>query len=104
MKAPLIPEIGVISSLRSGGGNGSFRTMSDPITIIVAELVARLDAREFRPFAITLSDGARYEIPTRDHCTVTRLLRRIELEHDNGSITHINPLHITKLESREPAA
>jgi hypothetical protein len=77
--------------------------MPDPTTTMVAEIMARLDASEFRPFTITLSDGARYEIPSRDHCTVTRLLRRIELEHDNGSITHINPLHITKLELRKPA-
>jgi len=78
--------------------------MPDPTTAVVTEIMARLDEREFQPFAIMLSDGARYEIPTRDHCTVTRLLRRIELEHDNGSITHINPLHITKLELRKPAA
>jgi len=78
--------------------------MADPTTTIVAEIIARLDEREFRPFAITLSDGACYEIPSRDHCTVTRLLRRVEVEHDNGSITHINPLHITKLELRKPAA
>jgi hypothetical protein len=78
--------------------------MSDPATTIVAEIVARLDERDFRPFVITLSDGARYRIPSRDHCTVTRLPRRIELEHDDGSITHINPQHIAKLELRRPAA
>jgi hypothetical protein len=68
------------------------------MTTIVAEITARLAAPEFRPFVITLSDGARHEVPSRDHCTVTRLLRRVELEHDDGSITHVNPLHITKLE------
>jgi hypothetical protein len=78
--------------------------MDDPTTNIVAEIMARLAAPEFRPFVMTLSDGARYEIPSRDHCTVTRLLRRIELEHDDGSITHVNPLHITKLELHKPAA
>ena len=72
--------------------------MADPTTKIVAEIMARLAAREFRPFVMTLSDGARYEIPSRDHCTVTRLLRRVELEHDDGSITHVNPLHITRLQ------
>ena len=81
-----------------------FCPMPDPTTNIVTELIARLDAREFSPFVIMLSDGSRYEIPSRDHCTVTRLLRRVELEHDNGSITHVNPLHITKLEARKPAA
>ena len=78
--------------------------MADPTTNIVAEIIARLAEREFRPFVITLSDGAQFKIPSRDHCTVTRLLRRIELEHDDGSITHINPLHITKLELQKPAA
>jgi hypothetical protein len=78
--------------------------MADPSTTIVAEIIARLDEREFRPFAIVLSDGARSDIVSRDHCTVTRLLRRIEVEHDDGSITHVNPLHITGLELRKPAA
>lgn len=76
--------------------------MADPIATIVADIMARLEQRAFQPFVIALSDGAHYEIATRDHCTVTRLLRRIEIEHDNGSITHINPLHITKLELRNP--
>ena len=78
--------------------------MADPTTNIVTEILARLAEREFRPFVITLSDGTRHEIPSRDHCTVTRLLRRVELEHDDGSVTHINPLHITKLELQKPAA
>ena len=78
--------------------------MADPTTNIVADIVARLGEREFRPFVIMLSDGARYLIPSRDHCTVTRVLRRIELEHDDGSITHINPLHITRIEQHKPAA
>jgi hypothetical protein len=78
--------------------------MADPTTTIVAEIIARLDEREFHPFAIMLSDGSRYDIPSRDHCTVTRLLRRIEVESDDGSIVHINPLHIAKLELRKPAA
>ncbi len=78
--------------------------MADPTTTIVAEIMARLDERDFHPFANMLSDGARYDIPSRDHCTVTRLQRRIEIEHDDGSIIHINPLHITKLAQRKPAA
>ena len=78
--------------------------MPDTTTNIIAEIVARLEACEFRPFTIMLSDGTDYEIPSRDHCTVTRLLRRVEIERDNGSITHINPQHITRLELRKPAA
>ena len=73
--------------------------MANPISAIIAEIVARLDTPDFRPFVINLSDGARHEVPSRDHCTVTKLLRRIEIERDDGSISHINPLHITKLES-----
>jgi len=77
--------------------------MTDPTTNIVAEIMGRLADREFRPFAIMLSDGTRHEIPTRDHCTITRLLRRVEIEHDSGAITHVNPLHITKVEATPPA-
>jgi hypothetical protein len=65
---------------------------------MVAEIIARLEDRDFSPFAIVLSDGSREEIPSPDHCTVTRLLRRIEIEHDDGKIAIINPLHITKLD------
>jgi hypothetical protein len=79
--------------------------MADPTIIMVAEIVARLAERDFSPFTIVLSDGSRGEIPSPDHCTVTRLLRRIEIERDDGKITIINPLHITKLELiHKPAA
>jgi len=77
--------------------------VADPISI-VAEIISRLNAPEFRPFAILLSDGSRHEVPSRDHCTVTRLLRRIELEYDDCTIVQVNPLHITRLEERKPAA
>lgn len=81
------------------------RQMTDPTAAIVSELIARLDHRDFTPFAIVLSDGSREEIPSADHCTVTRLLRRIEIERDDGKITILNPLHITKLELlHKPAA
>ncbi len=76
---------------------------ANPIALIVAELVARLQAPEFEPFVIVMSDGSRHEVPTRDHCTVTKLLRRIEVEHDDLTIAFINPLHITKFERRRAA-
>lgn len=78
--------------------------MADPITTIVAEIITRLNAPEFRPFAILLSDGSRHEIPSRDHCTITRLLRRIEIEHDDGTIVHVKPLHITRLVGTDPTS
>ena len=75
----------------------------NPVTLVVAELVARLQSPDFEPFVIVTSDGGRHDVPTPDHCTVTKLLRRIEVEHDNGTIAFINPLHITKFERRVAA-
>lgn len=77
----------------------------NPATVIVAELIARLNERAFTAFTIVLSDGSRHEVPSREHCTVTRLLRRVEVESDDGSIANINPLHVTRLELKhQPAA
>lgn len=79
--------------------------MPDPTTTIVAELMARLASRDFAPFSIVLSDGGRIAVPTADHCLVTRILRRVEVEHDDGSVTIVNPMHITRLEVlHKPAA
>jgi hypothetical protein len=80
--------------------------MADPIAVFTAEIMMRLAERQFQPFVIVLSDGSRHSVPTRDHCTVTRLLRRIEVEYDDPlTIAHINPLHITRLETEQkPAA
>jgi len=77
--------------------------MSDPVTTIVAELVARLSAPAFSPFDIVMSDGGRVSVPTADHCIVTRILRRIEVEHDDGSISILSPLHISRIETRSAA-
>ena len=71
--------------------------MPDPISGVVAELLDRLGATPFSPFEIVLSNGERYPIPTPDHLTITRLLRRIEVEADNGRVTTINPLHIANI-------
>lgn len=77
----------------------------NPITLVVAELLSRLEARDFTPFEIILSDGSRHAVPTPEHCTITRLLRRVEVENDDGRVAFINPLHVTKIESyRQPAA
>lgn len=79
--------------------------MTDPIAVFTAEIMMGLAEPDFRPFVIVLSDGSRHPVPTRDHCTVTRLLRRIEVEYDDPlTIAHINPLHITRLETQKPAA
>jgi hypothetical protein len=91
--------------LTGGAQQSILPRMADPTTIFVAEIMARLAEPEFQPFAILMSDGSRHEVPTREHCFVTRILRRIEVEYDNGTIAHINPLHITRLETEhKPAA
>jgi hypothetical protein len=71
---------------------------SNPVTVVVAEILRRIEAPVFRPFAIRLSDGRDIVVPTRDHCTVTRLLRRIEVETDDVRIIAINPLQVTSIE------
>ena len=76
---------------------------SNPVTVVVAEIIARLEQPVFRPFVIHLSDGRQVPVPTRDHCTVTRLLRRVEVETDDVRIIAINPLHITSIEDERAA-
>lgn len=78
--------------------------MADPVSMVVADIARRLEAADFRPFTLFLSDGSRVEVPTRDHCTITRLLRRIEVEYDDLTMIRVNPLHITRIEERSSAA
>lgn len=77
---------------------------SNPVTLIVAELMRRLGAAPFVPFTIVMSNGDRHEVPTADHLTITRLLRQVVLETDEPRIVDINPLHIVALEHLRPAA
>lgn len=77
---------------------------SNPGTLVVAEIMARLSESGFEPFAIVLTDGSHLDIPSADHCTVSRLLRRVTVEHDDGSVIFVNPLHVIKLERLKPAA
>ena len=69
----------------------------NPTTVIVAELLQRLGERPFAPFVIVLSNGSRHEVPSHEHCTVTRFSRRISVDHDDGSFVTINPLHIAHI-------
>ncbi len=78
--------------------------MPDSTTVITAQLLRRLNAPSFKPFIIVTSDGSRHKVPSRDHLTITRLLQRVELEHDNGDVDEINPLHITKIKVPRSAA
>lgn len=78
--------------------------MPDPSTIITAQLLRRLNAPNFKPFIIVTSDGSHHTVPSRDHLIITRVLRRVELEHDNGDVEEINPLHITKIKVNRQTA
>ena len=70
---------------------------------MLAELNKRLNAGPFAPFAIVMSSGIRYEVPTSDHLTITRLLREVFLEKDDGTAVAINLLHVTAIERLELA-
>jgi hypothetical protein len=66
---------------------------------MVAELNKRLAAAPFAPFTIVTSSGKSYPVPTPDHLTITRLLREIFVEYDDGTAATVNPLHIVAVES-----
>ena len=77
----------------------------DPSTVVIAELLQRLAAHPFEPFVIILSNGTRHQVPSREHCTVARISRRVTVDHDDGSFVMINPLHIAHIELlHKPAA
>ena len=77
----------------------------NPATVIIVELLNRLGERPFEPFVIVLSNGSRHEVPTPDHCTVQRLSRRVNVDHDDGTFVTISPLHIAQIELlHKPAA
>jgi len=72
----------------------------DPISIVIGQLNKRLTATPFKPFDIVMSNGARHVVPTPDHITITRLLRRIEVETDALHMAEINPLHVATIEDQ----
>jgi hypothetical protein len=76
----------------------------NPTTVVVAQLNERLGAVPFKPFDIVMSNGARHVVPTPDHLTITRLLRRIHLESDTLHLVEINPLHVATIEDHQDAA
>ena len=70
----------------------------NPGTVMLAEINKRLAALPFQPFAIVTSSGRAYEVPTPDHITITRLLREIVVEKDDGTAAAINLLHVAAVE------
>ncbi len=95
-----------VCGLENAHNSEQLSTMPDtnPVTFVVAEILARLNEAGFEPFTIVMSDGSRIDVPTPDHCSVSRLLRRITVEHDDGAVFYVNPLHVIKLERLKPAA
>ena len=77
---------------------------SNPNVAVLGQLNKRLAAVPFKPFDIVMSSGDRHHVPTPDHITITRLLRRIELETDDVRIVEINPLHVASIEDHQNAA
>jgi len=77
---------------------------SNPITLVLAQLNGRLAAVPFQPFDIVMSNGTRYVVPTPDHLTITRLLRRIHFEDDALHLAEINPLHVATIEDHRKSA
>ncbi len=76
----------------------------DPNAIVLVQLKQRLAAVPFKPFDIVMSNGDRHQVPTPDHITITRLLRRIQVETDEPRIVEINPLHVASIEDHQNAA
>jgi hypothetical protein len=71
-------------------------------TLMLAELNKRLEAVPFVPFTIVTSSGKTYEVPTPDHLTITRLLREVLVEKDDGTAVTVNLLHVVAIERLEP--
>lgn len=76
----------------------------NPLALVIGQLNKRLAAIPFKPFDIVMSNGARHVVPTPDHITITRLLRRIEIETDALNMAEINPLHVASIEDHQDAA
>lgn len=71
----------------------------NPVSITITELQRRLTKPAFEPFVIRMTNGAEYAVPTADHLSITKLLRRVTLETDDGRAIDINPLHVATIES-----
>ncbi len=72
---------------------------ADPTTVFLAKLIRMVERTPFEPFTIRMSDGRALFVPTKDHITITRLLREVIFETDSPVAIHdINPLHVVSLE------
>jgi hypothetical protein len=76
----------------------------NPTTITIAEFSRWLHRAPFEPFAIRMSNGDAYEVPTPDHLIITKILRRVTVEMDDGRAFDINPLHVVSIAPIKTAA
>jgi hypothetical protein len=76
----------------------------DPSTTMLAKLNQWHNAVPFVPFVVVTSSGRAYEVPTPEHLTITRLLREVHVERDDGTGVMISPFHVAAIERLEPAA
>jgi hypothetical protein len=62
---------------------------------VVAQIKKRLE-NGFKPFALRLTDGRRYEIPHRDFIALSE--RTVAVIDTDGWAVSINPLHIVSVD------
>ena len=74
----------------------------NPGTVMLAEIIRLQEAAPFKPYVVVTSSGKTYKVPTPDHLSITRLLRRISIEYDDYSGADISPLHVTAVELLPP--
>lgn len=74
----------------------------NPNTLMLAKLIEWHNAVPFIPFLVVASSGKAYEVPTPEHLTITRLLREVHIEKDDGTAAMISPFHITAIERLQP--
>ena len=53
------------------------------------DLLVLIAARPFEPFTLHLASGSEVAVPTTDHVSVMRHLKRFIVEEDNNSTYHI---------------
>ncbi len=71
---------------------------------MLAKIMKLQEAAPFRPFVMVTSSGKAHEVPTPDNLTITRILRRIDIEYSDGSWAEIIPLHVAAVEGSPSAA
>ena len=67
---------------------------------MIAEIRRHLEARPFTPFAVRMTDGREYPVPTLDHIYVTPRGNRVVISDDEGIVVVLPALHISGIVER----